>query len=212
MRLCWALMVVVPRVAPWSKEGRPWKSCNNWVKHDPEHRCHHVDDNGVTAWDACAQCQNSSTPRKKIGARPSDATWLSPGDTVPGDLLAPLDGLGEYPSAFVQVGDLSARPVLGDDSRLRTALRASRANASRVFKVLVVGGSPASGEGCEEVAASDDDTYAWFYETRTRRGSECSWAARLSRYLVRYALPRGNALVVNAARGGCSSEYLSGVF
>ena len=136
---------------------------------------------------------------KPIPVAPAPPVWLSPNGSVAGPLLPPLDHYGaSFPRAFAVPGHpFGSRPFLGDDSQLRLALNASRGDPSRVFKILVLGGSPASGEGCVDGRVrADKDAYAWWHDPKSRAGSssECSWAARLSRY-VRFLVP--NCLVVN---------------
>ncbi|KAH8055756.1 hypothetical protein JL722_8105 [Aureococcus anophagefferens] len=101
----------------------------------------------------------------------------------------------------------TARPVVGDDRWLARALSEARRNASRVFRVLVVGGSPAAGEGCVD-APVVSPRYAYAKAPKTHgSSSECSWASRLARYLEALLLPRGNFRIANVARGGASSAY-----
>ena len=130
--------------------------------------------------------------------------WLAPDDVVDGPLLAPLNG--SFPRAFAKVGHrFGARPFRGNDRWLRVALREAKQNRSRVLKVVVLGGSPAAGEGCREPLDGDDDDFAWLYDPRTRGSfATCAWPARLARYLSRVA--NVTALVFNMAHGGSSSE------
>ncbi|KAH8071962.1 hypothetical protein JL721_3866 [Aureococcus anophagefferens] len=162
-------------------------------------------------------------------ALPPPPPWLDP-RAVAGPLFSPLNATeicavkevrkrpgipgcekggpaSAYPRAFVAPGDAyGARPVVGDDRWLARALSEARRNASRVFRVLVVGGSPAAGEGCVDARVSPPYAYAKPPKTHGS-SSECSWASRLARYLEALLLPRGNFRIANVARGGASSAY-----
>ncbi len=163
-------------------------------------------------------------------ALPPPPPWLDP-RAVAGPLFSPLNAtevcavkdvrkrpglpgcekggpFSAYPRAFVAPGDAyGARPVVGDDRWLARALSEARRNASRVFRVLVVGGSPAAGEGCVDAPVASP-RYAYAKPPKTHgSSSECSWASRLARYLEAFLLPRGNFRIANVARGGASSAY-----
>ena len=123
------------------------------------------------------------------------------------------DPLSEFEFPFGIVLSLGSpfgvRPVLGNDSRLRAAL-AKAVDGNHVLKILVLGGSEASGEQCYEAPgdyfATHNDTYCWWHTPKTGH-SFCSWAARLARYIHAEILPAGNFIVINGARGGAGSQF-----
>ena len=120
----------------------------------------------------------------------------------------------EFPESLV----LRSRTVMGDDTRLRDAIReAQKDPTNRTLRIVVLGGSATAGMGCplgldHDVHATDvpglKRDAALFRTPRHAFGNNlcCTWSARLVRYLLRL-LPRGNFVVVNAAQGGVDSMY-----
>ena len=178
---------------------------------------------------ALIACASSSSPPSCTFSTRSN--FSSASDPLVEGVADPLHGplarfCASFPRALAEPGGaFGARPVVGDDARLRAALAAARDPASRrVLTIVALGGSEVEGTNCplsranvsgapgvlEAGALSCWSQRAKHGHARAVAGAACpcAWPARLARYVIeRLEVPPARVVVVNGGIGATGSAY-----